>query len=72
MSEPAAYPDISDILERKRRGREQLAGLSFAEKLEILEAMRERADAIRRMRSKVARAERDTGSRGKAIPSSRA
>lgn len=56
MSSRTAYPDISDILARKQRGREQLAALPFAEKLKILEAMRERASAIRPMRTKVAQA----------------
>ncbi len=35
------YPDISDVLERKRRGRRQLADLTFAEKLAILDRLRE-------------------------------
>jgi hypothetical protein len=37
------YPDITDILERKERWRQQRAKLSFAEKLKILEQMRVRA-----------------------------
>lgn len=44
------YPDISDILARKAEGRCELAGRSFGEKLEILEAMRARIDPIRRAR----------------------
>jgi hypothetical protein len=36
------YPDISDILARKARGRRQMASLSFTEKLEILESLRAR------------------------------
>jgi len=46
----AVYPDISDVLERKKRGRERLAALSFSEKIRILEAMRERDAMIRRAR----------------------
>ena len=44
------YPDISDILARKERGRENLASLPLNEKLRILEAMRERLEPIRRAR----------------------
>jgi hypothetical protein len=50
------YPNISDILARKASGRRQLAALSFAEKLFILDALKERfqpivqARAIRRGR----------------------
>lgn len=44
------YPDISDILARKEQGRRDLAALSFAEKIAILEAMRERVAPIRRAR----------------------
>ena len=44
------YPDISDILARKARGRRQLAALSFGEKLSILDALRERVEPIRRAR----------------------
>jgi hypothetical protein len=41
MQSNTKYPDISDVLERKRRGRRQLADLTFAEKLEILDRLRE-------------------------------
>lgn len=44
------YPDISDILARKATGRKQLAALSFGEKLDILDSMRERVAPIRRSR----------------------
>jgi hypothetical protein len=36
------YPDISDILARKASGRQQRGALSFAEKLAILDLLRER------------------------------
>lgn len=36
------YPDISDILALKSSGRRQRAALSFAEKLDILDALKER------------------------------
>ena len=44
------YPDISDILARKATGRRQRAALSFAEKLAILDAMRDRVAPITRAR----------------------
>jgi hypothetical protein len=44
------YPDISDILRRKALGRKHLKNLSFGEKLDILEAMRERVEPIRKAR----------------------
>jgi hypothetical protein len=40
------YPDISDILAHKAAGRQQRAALSFAEKLAILDALRERVKPI--------------------------
>lgn len=36
------YPDISDIIALKLSGRRQRAALSFAEKLDILDALKER------------------------------
>jgi hypothetical protein len=36
------YPDISDILALKAAGRRQRAALSFGQKLDILDALRER------------------------------
>jgi hypothetical protein len=47
MEKPdSEYPDISDILARKTAGRRQRAALSFAEKLDILDALRERVRPI--------------------------
>lgn len=40
------YPDISDILAHKAAGRRQRASLSFAEKLAILDALKERVGPI--------------------------
>jgi len=40
------YPDISDILAKKASGRRQRAALSFAEKLDALDALRERVQPI--------------------------
>lgn len=42
--------DINGILDRKARGRKRLSGLSFGEKVRIVEAMRERAEPFRRAR----------------------
>lgn len=44
------YPDVSDILARKADGRRQAAARSFADKIEILEAMRARVEPIRKAR----------------------
>jgi hypothetical protein len=35
------YPDISDLLRRKEEGRKALSKLTFGEKLERMEALRE-------------------------------
>lgn len=40
------YPDIADILARKERGRAELARLSFEEKLDILDRLRENERAL--------------------------
>jgi hypothetical protein len=40
------YPDISDILARKARGRKERAALTFAEKLDALDALKERVAPI--------------------------
>jgi hypothetical protein len=43
---PPRYPDIADILAQKAAGRRQRAALSFAEKLAILDALKERVQPI--------------------------
>jgi hypothetical protein len=48
------YPDVADILARKERGRTARASLSFAEKLDALDALRARVEPLvraRKMRS---------------------
>ena len=50
MEDARLYPDISDILARKAAGRRELAHLSFAEKLALLDALRERVEPIIRAR----------------------
>jgi hypothetical protein len=52
----SAYPDISDILARKAAVRRQRAALSFAEKLDILDALKERVAPI--IQARKARSER--------------
>ena len=37
-----AYPDVSDIFQRKAEARKENAALSFGEKIKRLEALRER------------------------------
>jgi hypothetical protein len=44
------YPDNAEILARKAEGRRELARASFAEKLAILERLRERVAPIARAR----------------------
>lgn len=48
----ANYPDISDILQRKAEGRREIAALTFGEKIEMLEVMRERIAPLRDARNK--------------------
>jgi hypothetical protein len=50
------YPDISEILERKAAGRRQRASLSFAEKLDVLDALKARIEPV--VQARKARAER--------------
>jgi len=45
------YPDISDILQRKAEGRRDIAALSFGEKIEMLEIMRDRISPLRDARN---------------------
>ncbi|MFI4988734.1 MAG: hypothetical protein ACHQF3_14995 [Alphaproteobacteria bacterium] len=55
------YPDISDVFARKAAGRRESAALSFGEKLDILERMRERVEPIRRAREARRKAAAPTG-----------
>jgi hypothetical protein len=50
MDDKSQYPDLTDILARKASGRRQSASLSFAEKLDILDALRARVEPIVRAR----------------------
>lgn len=44
------YPDNSEILARKAQGRRERARLTFAQKLAVLDALRERVAPITRAR----------------------
>jgi hypothetical protein len=50
MDRDRQYPDVTDILAQKARGRMERASLSFAEKLTILEKLREDVAPIVRAR----------------------
>ena len=45
-----AYPDVSDILQRKAEGRKENAALSFGEKIARVEALRARLAPLKRAR----------------------
>jgi hypothetical protein len=53
------FPDISAILEEKEKWREQRAALTFAEKLDILDAMRERYAPFVKLRERAAADRKD-------------
>ena len=44
------YPNISDILARKRKARREKSELSFSKKVEIVEKLRDRVQPIRAAR----------------------
>jgi hypothetical protein len=44
------YPDVSDILARKKAGRREIRRRSFGEKIAIVEAMRDRLAPLKRIR----------------------
>ncbi len=46
----SSHPDISDLLARKANGRRQRAAISFAEKLDALDELRDRVAPIVRAR----------------------
>jgi hypothetical protein len=57
----ARYPDTSDILARKAAGRREGSRRSFAEKIAMVEALRERVEPLRQARE-TARAKARTSS----------
>jgi hypothetical protein len=44
------FPDISDILARKAEGRREIARRTLGEKIAMMEALRERAEPMKRAR----------------------
>jgi hypothetical protein len=61
--QPTNYPDISDILARKAEARKERANLSFAEKIAIIERLRERDAPFKKVReARRAREEEPNGS----------
>jgi hypothetical protein len=50
MSEPAKYPDISDLIARKANGRNNIKQLSFGEKIELMEDLRRRLAPVKALR----------------------
>ena len=50
------YPDISDVIARKARGRNERARLSFGEKLDILDKLRDDVAFIVQVRQARSRA----------------
>jgi hypothetical protein len=46
----AIYPDVSDILARKKEGCREISRRSFGEKIAMVEAMRERLAPLKRIR----------------------
>ena len=59
MSRAQQYPDITEILAQKARGRRERASLSFAEKLAILDKLREDVAPIVRARQARARVDEE-------------
>ena len=46
----AAYPNVSDVLARKEAGRRALSKLSFGEKIERMEILREQVRPLKEAR----------------------
>jgi hypothetical protein len=49
------FPDISDLIERKEEGRREAARRSFAEKIAMVEALRDRVRPLKEMREQTRR-----------------
>ena len=50
MVDSAKYPDISDLIARKVKGRINITRLSFGEKIELMEQLRQRLAPIKALR----------------------
>lgn len=55
------YPDISELVERKKRDRRRLAALPFEEKMEIVFRLRERRKFMRAADDEQRRGEAQAG-----------
>jgi hypothetical protein len=53
--------DISDLIERKEAGRREASGRSFAEKIAMVEALRDRVRPLKEMREQNRRAPNPSG-----------
>jgi hypothetical protein len=50
MSDAPEYPDISDLIARKAKGRMNIKQLSFGEKIELMENLRRRLAPLKALR----------------------
>jgi len=50
MSDSKKYPDISDLIARKAMGRIEIKQLTFGQKIELMEALRERLAPFKALR----------------------
>jgi hypothetical protein len=50
MSDSPKYPDISDLIARKAKGRLNIKQLNFGEKIELMEELRRRLAPIKALR----------------------
>lgn len=57
MKQP--YPDTSDLIARKEAGRHEASRRSFAEKIAMVEALRERVRPLKEMREQSRRSDEE-------------
>jgi GTP1/Obg family GTP-binding protein len=50
MANPDDYPDISDLIARKAKGRVSIIHLSLGKKIEMMEELRDRLAPLRALR----------------------
>jgi hypothetical protein len=55
MSDSQNYPDIADLIGRKEKGRLNIKQLSFGEKIELIEKLRERVAPLKALREQYRR-----------------
>src|SRR6266705_1049607 len=51
------YPDVTEILARKKEGRREISRRSLGEKIAMVEAMRERLAPLKRIREETCKSE---------------